>query len=387
MASFENTPQNDSLTGTPGDDVFDFPVGETGAGSDVFYGGAGNDMMFGGAGPDTFYGGLGDDDMYGGDDSDYFYESSAENDLIYGGDGTFDYLWLQDEVGVTVDITNGSVGNLIFRGIEHVVATAFNDTLIGADSNDSLQGQSGEDLIRGGAGNDFLGLDYIGGTDRDRGIGGAGDDDIYSSGHGDRAFGGAGRDSLHVINDGDQVATLGGGRRVATIEGAGRIIFRGIEDYWSGNGSDILTGSARDNHLYAFGGKDTIFGGGGNDLLVGGDGRDRLDGGRGEDQYNGGEGRDWFVFSDTRDSTEFALDQIADFARGDRIDLRGLTHVGVTGETDINLTWIGSAAFGGTADEVRFADDRLQINVASLPGVTMEIVVYGGDVQERNLLL
>jgi Ca2+-binding RTX toxin-like protein len=389
MANFTNTINNDSLTGTDGDDLFQIPTGETGGGNDYFYGGGGDDTAFGGDGSDYLTGGTGDDVLTGGAGVDHFYVSSTDADRVFGGGDVYDYIWLFSETaGVTVDMTAGTIGALRFEGVNYVTATQFADRMLGSSGDDNLHGSGGSDIIRGGAGNDYVALDFFGQTDRDKGYGGSGDDYLQSTGHGDRVFGGRGSDLLQVLSDSDVTIALGAGRRTAFVEGAGRIIFRSIERVETANGNDSLTGSKGDNILRSGSGQDVLSGLFGNDLLFGGDGRDRLIGGRGADLLFGGAGRDRFIFTDTRDSTLSNRDEIGDFQRGDKIDLRDLTHVGDGGPVDINLTWIGNAGFSTTADEVRFDDGRLQIRAGSLSGVEMEIVVTGvTDLRERDLLL
>ena len=80
-----------------------------------------------------------------------------------------------------------------------------------------------------------------------------------------------------------------------------------IENAFTGDGDDSLTGNAEANRLWGGRGDDTIVGGAGNDVLVGG---------QGTDSVTGGEGADLFVIgrsageSDTIDDFDTALDTL-----------------------------------------------------------------------------
>ena len=108
----------------------------------------------------------------------------------------------------------------------------------------------------------------------------------------------------------DRVATTGTGGDDTLSGGAGgdRIYGRG--------GNDDVSGSSGRDFLMGNRGSDRIAGEGGDDSLFGGAGADEIAGGRGKDRLDGGKGADTFVFGpgDGRDV-------IADWGRGDRIDL------------------------------------------------------------------
>jgi serralysin len=85
-------------------------------------------------------------------------------------------------------------------------------------------------------------------------------------------------------------------------------------------------------------------GGAGNDVLIGNQAANLLDGGRGADQLTGGAGADTFLFR-PGDSAPGARDLIADFASGqDKISFEGFGA----------LSFVGSAAFSGEANELRY---------------------------------
>jgi hypothetical protein len=91
-----------------------------------------------------------------------------------------------------------------------------------------------------------------------------------------------------------------------------------------GEGNDTLSGGNAN---------DTLDGGEGDDILTGGNGNDRIDGGLGADMLTGGNGNDTFVLH--ADAGADDADTVADFRRGDRIEL-----VGAEGKT-IELVEVG----------------------------------------------
>ena len=53
-------------------------------------------------------------------------------------------------------ITGGSSGTISFTGVERIVATNFNDSLIGNGAAQNLTGRGGADTLWGASGNDTL---------------------------------------------------------------------------------------------------------------------------------------------------------------------------------------------------------------------------------------
>jgi Ca2+-binding RTX toxin-like protein len=159
----EGTDGNDTLYGSAGADTI-----SGGKGSDHLYGGAGNDTLDGGLGNDVLFGGAGADQNIGGDGYDTLsYASSSAGVLV-------NLAWNQ---GIGGDAQGDT-----FSGIEKVIGSSFNDTLIcdssfgvnfdGGAGNDGIRGGSGLDVLNGGSGNDWLeggrGLDVLtGGTGND----------------------------------------------------------------------------------------------------------------------------------------------------------------------------------------------------------------------------
>lgn len=165
--------------------------------------------------------------------------------------------------------------------------------------------------------------------------------------------------SIDADDDGIAAIFSGGGTNGAdrlTVDETGLLTGLQGNDRLSGDRfGNVLDGGRGDDRLVAKGGDDVLSGGGGDDRLLGGKGRDRLDGGAGRDTLKGGGAADSFVFDALSDSRRGSADTILDFRRGqgDRIDLSGLDAVrGVAG--DQAFDFIGTAAFGGLAGELRF---------------------------------
>lgn len=216
-------------------------------------------------------------------------------------------------------------------GIEHIVATPFDDRIVGDSQANSLWGNLGSDTIVGGAGNDSLG-GYAG-----RFTGGEGDDDInlepvdaiatavFSGPLTDYTVtlrGNLGmpiliRDTVPGRDGADQVrgmdfyefadgtvtlhellSTLG--NTVRGTEGPDRLY--GQAEPYDGQYADRIYGFGGADDLDGLSGNDFLFGGDGNDYLGGGDGNDRLHGGSGLDVHAGGDGVDTAVFEKPRHS-------------------------------------------------------------------------------------
>lgn len=78
----------------------------------------------------------------------------------------------------------------------------------------------------------------------------------------------------------------------------------GKDNVKGGGGKDSLFGGEGNDRLQGQGGKDRLDGDAGNDRLQGGGGKDRLDGGEGNDRLQGQGGRDDFVFNGGRDRVQ-----------------------------------------------------------------------------------
>ena len=242
----------DTVNGSAGADRV-----ETGAGNDRIFGGAGNDSLSGGDGADSLEGGDGDDTLEGG----------AGADTLAGGRGMDFVDYSASNAAVNVNLrtwtaTGGHATGDVLSGVDGVIGSAFDDTIIGFDDelltgNDiyinAFYGGAGNDILEGMGGSDLL----FGGADNDILLGGDGNDTLSGDEGDDLLLGDAGNDSLSGGDGND--ALFGGVGNDSLDGGAGDDLLNG------GAGSDILSGGAGD---------DTIYGGEGNDTLTGGAGRD-----------------------------------------------------------------------------------------------------------------
>ncbi|MCA0873447.1 hypothetical protein LCL97_21665 [Seohaeicola saemankumensis] len=264
--------QDDELTGTLGNDVFN-----GGAGNDTINGLDGSDTIDGGAGDDTLTGLRGFDTINGGTGNDTI-TGGAGNDVINGGDDDDDI-----NGGIGWDTLSGGEGNDTIRGLDGY------DTINGNGGDDILFGNNGNDIMNGGGGNDTmnggLGFDTMNGDD--------GNDIISGLSGFDTINGGTGNDTLNGNSGND---TLEGGAGDDTLNG--------------GIGRDTLNGGGGDDVLNGNNGFDTLIGGTGNDTLNGHFGNDTLNGSAGNDTMTGGLGFDLFIFNGGTDEiTDFTDDQ------------------------------------------------------------------------------
>jgi Ca2+-binding RTX toxin-like protein len=304
----------DSLTGNDGNNSLD--------------GGAGNDSLFGGTGDDTLDGGAGADALNGGQGMDFVdYSTSA--------------------AAVSINLANGSAsgGDAAgdqFQGVDGIIGTRFNDTLIGFD-NQGLSVDVYTNIFYGGAGNDFIdgaGSDDIlfGGNDNDTVLGGSGNDQISGDAGNDSLLGGTGNDSgfggtgNDTLFGGDGNDSLDGGADADSVDGG-----VGNDTLLGGLGNDTLLGGAGTDTLFGGDGSDSLDGGAdadsldggaGTDALLGGDGNDTLRGGAGSDTLFGGLGSDLLVGGDDADTLFGGIGDTIDGGEGgadfDHIDLTGL---------------------------------------------------------------
>ncbi|QDQ26581.1 hypothetical protein FNU76_09460 [Chitinimonas arctica] len=247
-----------------------------------------------------------------------------------------------------------------------------NDSVAGSLLGDQLDGNGGDDTLLGDAGNDTLSGD--GGSDRIEGgngddilDGGKGDDTyIYQRGDGlDRIDDLDGKDTLvfegdirasdlnfsHDTDSGDLTILLNGQdqllirngldsaiERVQFSDGTNLSLDNILDDGQNetGDGADLLLGSASADTLRGFGGDDSLKGYEGHDLLDGGKGNDTLVGDAGNDSLNGDDGSDRLVggVGDDRldggkgdDTYSYRLgdgkDQIVDLGGKDILQLQG----------------------------------------------------------------
>jgi Ca2+-binding RTX toxin-like protein len=187
----------DNLAGTNDDLV------EAGAGNDTVFAGAGNDTVFGGDGNDLLDGGTGNDSLLGGDGNDTL-TGGAGGDTLSGGAGLdiVDYSTSTGAVNVdlgTMIATGGDATGDVLSGVDGIIGSDFNDTLVGYDG--IFDGGTTTNVIDGGAGDDFIdgrdgGDTLLGGNGADTVLGGGGNDLIEGGAGADSLLGGDGNDTI-----------------------------------------------------------------------------------------------------------------------------------------------------------------------------------------------
>jgi Ca2+-binding RTX toxin-like protein len=315
----------DDLDGTAGDDSLDGLGGD-----DTLRGLQGDDLLIGGDGDDLLGGGSGADTLVAG----------AGFDILYGGIGVDTASWADAASGVTVKMRRDGDGsaaggsNAIFKTVENLTGSSFDDilrgnlhdnVLDGGDGDDRLYGGGGADTFIGGAGFDTIFVAFADLNDEGRYVSiervstGRGDGRLIGD-EGDNWFAG-GDDGADTLEGGAGDDKIDGGKGVsvdlASYQGAdaGVSVDLRVSGYQDTGGAgfdklieiegllgsahgDILVGDEGGNRIEGGGGDDTIAGIGGLDILLGGDGDDQisgggeLDGGAGDDRLQGGQGGD-----------------------------------------------------------------------------------------------
>lgn len=370
--SITGTAAGETLTGTAADELIN--------------GLGGNDVLLGGGGEDSFSGGAGNDVVVVDSAGDTVTELAGEGvDAVetalaaYVLPANVENLEYTGGAGFTG--TGNDLGNII-------VGRAGSDTLSGLDGDDTLGGEAGDDMLTGGNGADRLN----GGTGADDMNGGAGNDILVVDNAGDVANGGDGIDTVQIVAaityiaaadvenfsnfSGDAVAatlnalanSYGGSEAADTVQGGlgDDIIYgrggadvldggEGIDRLFGDAGNDMLNGGDGNDLLYGGINLDTLRGGNGNDTLYGGDNADILSGNMGVDLLYGGAGNDTFSFDDGDSGATLATaDRILDFslAQNDRFNLGQID--AIAGGADNAFTFIGTAAFGSVAGQLRY---------------------------------
>ncbi len=308
---------------------------------------------------------------------------------------------------VIENATGGSAGDrLIGNSIANVLnGNAGNDTMSGNGGNDTLAGGAGQDQLTGGAGADLFdhdgaasGLDSI--ADFQLGAGGdvldfRGAISGYTGNVADyvQLVSGGGNTVVRIDADGgvdnfsDAVTLVGlTGLSADTLVANGNILLSGSVSPLPPppspsppSGGSSIVGTRRKDDLAGTGGDDTMSGLGGSDTLSGGGGEDSLMGGAGKDALIGGLGADIFDYNSVSEAGKGTKkrDAISDFneAEGDRIDLSTIDAVKGTG--DQAFDFIGGAAFGKVAGELRFENGLLQGDTTGDGKLDFEIALTG----------
>jgi Ca2+-binding RTX toxin-like protein len=351
-----------------------------GSNNDTIIGNPLNNILNGGDGDDSIdASGGGIDTLIGGSGNDSFTLGSqlTSADVINGGVGT------NDQVGISGNYIGGNALVLGANTLTNVeVLSALPGGSYDITLNNATTAAGTNFTVFGGnlvAGNSFRvnastetdgAVTIFGGLGTDTFIGGAGNDGFYfGPGRWDRSTdtvngGGGVNDQLAL--DGNYSINVGAEANVETLA-----LLRGpvatpntfsitlmnaftpsgqTRTVWGGQllTSVTIIGSAEnDGNLIFFGGTQS-------DTLTTGTRADTLWGGGAGDTLRGGQGNDIFRYDDVSESTgsiNSTRDRILDFATGDKIDLSRID--AISGGSDNAFTFIGSAAFGNIAGQLR----------------------------------
>jgi Ca2+-binding RTX toxin-like protein len=230
-------------------------------------------------------------------------------DFSDGTAGIINMILVSSTTDTSLDLSAIGLGTDLYRNMEGVIGTEFDDTIVGNATanwlsglagNDSLRGEAGIDTLDGGNGNDTL----DGGTGADTMSGGLGNDTYIVDSTGDRVSENAveGTDLVQSSS----IYTLGNNVENLTLTGTTAI-------NGTGNGlNNSLTGNSANNLLSGAAGDDTLNGDSGLDTLIGGTGADSLTGGGGADTFR-------LALADSQIAT--GTDTITDFVIGtDKFD-------------------------------------------------------------------
>ena len=200
---------SDSFTGGSGDDEFygrdgdDSFLGNSGA--DTLVGESGDDLIDGGADSDDLQGGIGDDTIVGGTGDDLIDGGTNANDRDVA-----DYTSAATKIELDLDnsqVIGTDSGTDTITNIEVILATNYEDTLVGDNASNILDGRGANDTILGQDGDDtligFNGGDTInGGLGSDVLIGGSDTNDEDTVGFDEVVVNGSG------VSDVDNIVTV-----------------------------------------------------------------------------------------------------------------------------------------------------------------------------------
>lgn len=311
----------------------------------TLFGGGGDDTLGAAGGNDVVDGGTGNDSLIGG--------NGAGDDVYIGGEGRDQISYPSATAGIVINLATGivdgvagGVGTDTLSEIEDVLASNFDDQVIGDDvanllmgaaGNDTLIGNGGDDTLDGGTGTDqvsfagasgavtvdlgagtatgpdgndqLIGIENVRGSDFADVLTGDGAANLLIGGDGvDTVSGGAGNDTIVAGAEDAVDDVLDGGAGTDQLQSAGNLRLAGFS---AANAIEVIQGAGAIRGtsaanlfdfsavtllgitmINAFGGDDTVTGSAGDDLIVGGEGSDVLAGNAGNDTLTGGAGND-----------------------------------------------------------------------------------------------
>ena len=369
----DGTEGNDLLIGNNTNEIIKTFDGtdtvQTGDGNNTVYLGSGNDTVTTGAGDDVVYTGTGNSVISTGGGDDTIFEAAGA-DQINGGAGfnTVDYSASHTGVNVDLEARIGRLGDAqgdIYRNIQSVVGSKYDDTLRADDNGDQLSGGDGNDLLIGGAGADTL-------------LGGAGDDTLVGGSGPDLMYGGTG----------DNTVDYSGSNAAVSVDLAAGTTSGGYADGDALLNIQNVIGSAFDDMIIGDDEGDLLVGGDGDDTLLGGAGDDTLIGGAGADVLDGGDGINTVDYSNSSAGVDINL--ATGTASGGDADGDTLTNIQnvigsnyddvLTGDDSDNV-FIGGAGAdtidgGGGVNTVSYATSNAAVSVDLATGLGS-----GGDAE------
>ncbi|HEY0311187.1 MAG TPA: tandem-95 repeat protein [Allosphingosinicella sp.] len=359
----EGSNGNDTVTGTPNADYFDFTQG-------------GSDSGFG----------------LGGNDAFYFGTAYDQNDKVDGGAG-IDTVGLRGNytgAGGAVTILGGNMVNVETLSLmTSLTATPTGYDITWKDGNLATNQkmaiyagnlQVGENATFDGSAEAHGYFVMYGGLGNDHFVGGSGSDGFYFGpgkfSQADFVDGGGGAqnqlglDGSYNFSAASALGTLGGNfvniQTIVLYGGDPRDVANPYPNVYHIETNDAAVAAGKTLNIYGVqtigdfyfnGSAETdgafkIFAGSGNDTLIGGAGNDLIFGGLGSDTLTGGGGNDVFTFTDVSQSIGANVDRITDFTLGDKIDLSQID-ADTSQAGDQAFTFIGSGTFTNHAGELR----------------------------------
>jgi Ca2+-binding RTX toxin-like protein len=224
------------------------------------------DVLIGTNDDDWIYGLKAEDVIWAAGGNDHVSGGSGA-DLMMGGDGWDTLVYSASPGGVIVSLATGTGSGWdaegdMFAGFEAVIASPYDDILVGDDWTNSLQGGYGDDILCGEGGDDHL----WGGGDNDTLMGGSGADHLDGELGIDTAAYGYSPTGVFVWLLGGQAS--GGDAAGDTFVDIENLEGSGYDDTLFGDDeNNVLEGNAGNDSFKGFGGADTINGGQGIDTV------------------------------------------------------------------------------------------------------------------------